>query len=44
VVTAIAGLYLSYHLNLPSGPAMTLVSVVMFGVAFALRRHSFRRA
>lgn len=41
VVVAIAGLYLSFYLNLPSGPAMTLVSVVLFAVAVAIRRRAF---
>lgn len=36
---AVAGLYLSYYVNLPSGPAMALVTGVLFGcVALARRR------
>ena len=30
IVSAIAGLYLSFYYNLPSGPAMTLVSTAIF--------------
>ncbi len=36
--SAIAGLYISFYLNLPSGPAMTLVATGMFIVVAALRR------
>ena len=32
-ISAISGLYLSFHADLPSGPAMALVATVMFGVA-----------
>ncbi|MBI4187253.1 MAG: metal ABC transporter permease [Chloroflexi bacterium] len=38
---AVAGLYLSFYLNLPSGPAMTLVAVTLFAVAIAVRRRVF---
>ena len=31
-ISAVVGLYLSYHANLPSGPAMALVATVAFGV------------
>ena len=32
-VSAVAGLYVSYHFNLPSGPAMALVATVLFILA-----------
>lgn len=35
--SAITGLYLSYYLNLPSGPAMVLVCTAMFLLVIALR-------
>jgi manganese/iron transport system permease protein len=38
VVSAVAGLYLSFHLNPPSGPAMTLVATGFFVLAAAFRR------
>jgi manganese/iron transport system permease protein len=38
VVSAVAGLYLSFHLNLPSGLAMTLVATAFFVLAAAFRR------
>jgi len=34
VTSSITGLYLSYFLNLPSGPSMSLVATTIFGVAF----------
>jgi manganese/iron transport system permease protein len=37
-VSAIAGLYISFYLNLPSGPAMTLVATALFIATAALRR------
>ena len=37
-VSAVTGLYLSFHLNLPSGPAMTLVATGLFVVAAAFKR------
>jgi len=37
-IAAVTGLYLSFHFNLPSGPAMTLVATGMFIVAAAVRR------
>lgn len=37
-VSAISGLYLSFYMNLPSGPAMTLVATSVFIAAAALRR------
>ncbi len=40
-VSAVTGLYLSFHVDLPSGPAMALVATVMFGVA-ALAKQQWR--
>ena len=37
-VSAVAGLYLSFHANLPSGPAMALVATGAFGIAAALKK------
>jgi ABC-type Mn2+/Zn2+ transport system permease subunit len=34
VTSSITGLYLSYFLNLPSGPSMSLVATAIFVVAF----------
>jgi ABC-type Mn2+/Zn2+ transport system permease subunit len=41
VSSAVIGLYLSYHLNLPSGPSIALTSTIIFVLAFLLkwRRH-----
>lgn len=38
VASAVAGLYISYYLNLPSGPVMTLVATGIFVVAVVARR------
>ena len=38
--SAITGLYLSYHFNLPSGPAMALVATGIFGVVAAWKRRA----
>lgn len=38
VFSAVAGLYLSYHYNLPSGPAMALVATVIFGIVVAVKK------
>ncbi len=35
-VSATSGLYLSYHLNVASGPTMVLVATLLFGLAFLL--------
>ena len=46
-VSAIVGLYLSYHFNLASGPSMALVATGFFFIAVAVKRGSsyrFRRA
>jgi manganese/iron transport system permease protein len=37
-LSAIAGLYISFYLNLPSGPAMTLVATGLFILASVIRR------
>ena len=37
-ISAVAGLYLSFHANLPSGPAMALVATGMFAIAAVVRR------
>ena len=37
-VSAVSGLYLSFHADLPSGPAMALVATVIFGAAALLGR------
>ena len=42
VVSAIIGLYLSYHADLPSGPAMALAATLMFAVAVVFRRRRGR--
>ena len=39
-VAAVTGLYLSYYVNLPAGPAMTLVASGVFLVVISLRRGS----
>ena len=44
VVSAIVGLYLSYHADLPSGPAMALIATLMFAVAVVFRRGRGRPA
>ena len=36
--SAIAGLYLSFHADLPSGPAMALVATAMFAVAAVVKK------
>lgn len=38
VVAAVAGLYLSYRFNLPSGPAIVIVLSGIFALAFAVSR------
>ena len=37
-VSAVAGLYLSFHADLPSGPAMALVATVLFAAAALFKR------
>ena len=44
VISAVAGLYLSFHADLPSGPAMALVATAIFGAAALVKkRWSVRR-
>ena len=38
IIAAVSGLYISYFIDLPSGPAMTLTAVGMFMVVAVLRR------
>ena len=38
--SAVSGLYLSFHADLPSGPAMALVATVCFGLAAVFRRRA----
>ena len=38
-VSAVAGLYLSFHANLPSGPAMALVATGIFALVAAVKRN-----
>ena len=38
VVATVAGLYLSYHFNLPSGPAMSLTAIGIFTLSAMVRR------
>ena len=38
--SAVTGLYLSYHFNLPSGPAMALVATGIFGVVATWKRRA----
>ena len=37
-ISAVAGLYLSFHADLPSGPAMALVATGIFGVSAAVKK------
>ena len=37
-ISAVGGLYLSFHADLPSGPAMALVATGIFGVAAVVKR------
>ena len=37
---AVTGLYISYHFNLPAGPAITLVACGMFVLALSFRRRA----
>ena len=38
IVAAVTGLYLSYHFNLPSGPAMSLTAIGMFALSALVKR------
>ena len=37
-VSAVAGLFLSFHADLPSGPAMALVATAIFGLVAVVKR------
>ena len=39
VISAVVGMYLSFHANMPTGPVMALVATAVFGVAAALKRN-----
>ena len=39
-MAAVTGLYVSYHFNLPAGPAMALVASAMFILVVLFRRRS----
>ncbi len=39
-VAAVTGLYMSYHFNLPAGPAMALVASAIFVLALSFRRRA----
>ena len=39
-VAAVAGLYVSYHFNLPAGPAMTLVATGIFVLVVSFKRRA----
>ena len=41
-VASVAGLYLSYYFNLPSGPTMSLVASGIFGISFILKKLSLK--
>ena len=43
-VSAIAGLYLSYYADLPSGPAMALVATGFFAVSAIVKKRIFAKA
>ena len=43
-ISAVIGLYLSYHADLPSGPAMALVATLFFAVSAVFRRGRGRPA
>ena len=43
-VSAIAGLYLSYYADLPSGPAMALVATGFFAVSAIAKKRIFAKA
>ena len=39
VVSAVAGMYLSFHANMPTGPVMALVATAVFGAAAVVKRN-----
>ena len=43
VVSAVVGLYLSWHFNLPSGPLMALTAIGFFGIAIVYQGQAARR-
>jgi manganese/iron transport system permease protein len=40
IISSISGLYLSYFLNLPSGPSMSLVATGIFVLSFLFNKTS----
>ncbi len=42
-VSSVAGLYLSYYFNLPSGPTMSLVASGIFGISFISKKLQLNR-
>ena len=42
-VASVAGLYLSYYFNLPSGPTMSLVASGIFGISFISKKLQLNR-
>ena len=40
IISAVAGLYLSYYFNLPSGPSIAMMSSIIFAICFAGSRWS----
>ena len=38
IASAVVGMYLSFHADMPTGPVMALVATVLFGVAAVVRR------
>jgi ABC-type Mn2+/Zn2+ transport system permease subunit len=43
VVCGLIGLYVSYYVNVASGPAIVLVETLVFAIAFAISRRWPRR-
>ena len=39
VISAVVGMYLSFHANMPTGPVMALVATAVFGVTAALKKN-----
>ena len=39
VISAVVGMYLSFHANMPTGPVMALVATAAFGVTAAVKRN-----
>ena len=38
VASAVVGMYLSFHANMPTGPVMALVATAVFGVTAAVKK------